>query len=159
MGWNNRVFPNVGMPHVLAELQGKPVVGCKAMPVREGNTIKRDSLTGDPVTDEQCDVLVVEEGTGTQTEEEYDTTVRNLVAFLAYSADPSSSSVTASVFMFFSTWRCCSSSLTWSSVSTGKTCTDPVVLRNLARALRGACSFLGYTTPLLAAAGKVGRPM
>ena len=88
LGWNNRVFPNVGMPHVLAELQGKPVVGCKAMPVREGRTIKRDSLTGDPVTDEQCDVLVVEQGTGTQTEEEYDTTVRNLVAFLAYSADP-----------------------------------------------------------------------
>lgn len=88
LGWNNRVFPNVGMPHVLAELQGTPQIGCKAMPVREGDSIKRDTLTGDPVQDEQCDVLVVEEGTGTMTEEEYDETVRNLVAFLAYSADP-----------------------------------------------------------------------
>lgn len=88
LGWNNRVFPNVGMPHVLAELQGNTQIGCKAMPVREGKSIKRDPLTGDPVQDEQCDVLVVEEDTGTMTEEEYDETVRNLVAFLAYSADP-----------------------------------------------------------------------
>lgn len=87
-GANNRVFPNVGMPNVLAELQGRQVIGCKAMPVMEGNTVVRDTLTGETVKDEQCDVLTIVEGTGTQTEEEFDTTVRNLVNFLAYSADP-----------------------------------------------------------------------
>ncbi|HDZ56591.1 MAG TPA: cytochrome c1 [Pseudomonas xinjiangensis] len=87
-GWNNKVFPNVGMPHVLDELQGRQVIGCKAMPVMEEGEVKRDTLTGETVKDEQCNVLTVVEGTGTQTEEEFDTTVRNLVAFLAYSADP-----------------------------------------------------------------------
>lgn len=33
-------------------------------------------------------MLTVLPDTGTQTEAEFDTTVRNLVAFLAYSADP-----------------------------------------------------------------------
>ena len=87
-GWNNTVFENVGMPHVLAELQGKPVKGCAPMPVQENGKVVRDPLSGDPMLAEQCDVLTVVEGTGTQTAEEYDTTVRNLVAFLSYSADP-----------------------------------------------------------------------
>lgn len=87
-GWNNTVFENVGMPHVLAELQGKPVKGCAPMPVEENGKVVRDTLTGEPMLSEQCDVLVVEEGTGTQTAEEYETTVRNLVGFLSYSADP-----------------------------------------------------------------------
>jgi ubiquinol-cytochrome c reductase cytochrome c1 subunit len=87
-GWNNTVFENVGMPHVLAELQGKQVKGCAPAPVREKGKVVRDTLTGEPMLEEQCDVLYVEEGTGSQSAEEYDTTVRNLVAFLAYSADP-----------------------------------------------------------------------
>lgn len=88
MGANNKVFPNVGMPNVLAELQGRQVIGCKAMPVMDNGREMRDTLTGDTVQEEQCDVLTVVPGTGTQTEEEFDETVRNLVAFLAYSADP-----------------------------------------------------------------------
>src|SRR5690554_3552420 len=88
LGWNNTVFENVGMPNVLAELQGRQVKGCKPMPVRENGKIVRDTLTGEAMLEEQCDVLTVVEGTGTQTEEEFDTTVRNLVAFLSYSADP-----------------------------------------------------------------------
>ncbi|RHW22888.1 cytochrome c1 [Pseudomonas jilinensis] len=87
-GANNMLFPNVGMPNVLMELQGRQVIGCKAMPVMDGNTPKRDPLTGETIKDEQCDVLTVLPDTGTQTEAEFDTTVRNLVAFLAYSADP-----------------------------------------------------------------------
>lgn len=89
LGWNNTVFANVGMPNVLAELQGRQVKGCKPMPVHDdGGSIVRDNLTGEPMLEEQCDVLTVVEETGTQTEEEFDTTVRNLVAFLSYSADP-----------------------------------------------------------------------
>lgn len=88
LGANNKVFPNVGMPNVLAELQGRQEIGCKAMPVMENGKPKRDTLTGETVQEEQCDVLTVVPGTGTQTEEEFKETVRNLVAFLAYSADP-----------------------------------------------------------------------
>lgn len=88
LGANNKVFPNVGMPNVLAELQGRQVIGCKAMPVLEDGKAMRDTLTGETVQEEQCDVLTVVPETGTQTEEEFDKTVRNLVAFLAYSADP-----------------------------------------------------------------------
>jgi ubiquinol-cytochrome c reductase cytochrome c1 subunit len=33
-------------------------------------------------------VLTVVDGTGVQSEEEFDTTIRNLTAFLAYSGDP-----------------------------------------------------------------------
>lgn len=87
-GWNNTVFENVGMPHVLAELQGRQVKGCAPAPVRKDGKVVRDSLTGEAMLEEQCDVLYVEEGTGTQSAEEYDTTVRNLVTFLSYSADP-----------------------------------------------------------------------
>jgi ubiquinol-cytochrome c reductase cytochrome c1 subunit len=88
LGTNNKVFANVGMPNVLAELQGRQVIGCKAMPVKEDGKIQKDPLTGDTMMDEQCDVLTVVEGTGVQSEEEFDTTVRNLTAFLAYSGDP-----------------------------------------------------------------------
>ncbi|SDU22621.1 cytochrome c1 [Halopseudomonas salegens] len=88
LGANNAVFANVGMPNVLMELQGRQLKGCAQAPVREGGSVQRDPLTGEVVMEEQCDVLYVEEGTGTQTAEEFDTTVRNLAAFLAYSADP-----------------------------------------------------------------------
>lgn len=88
LGANNVVFENVGMPNVLMELQGRQLKGCAQVPVREGGNTKRDPLTGEVVMEESCDVLYVEEGTGTQSAEEFDTTVRNLAAFLAYSADP-----------------------------------------------------------------------
>lgn len=88
LGWNNTVFDNVGMPNVLAELQGRQIKGCKPMPVLQNGKAVRDSLTGEHMLEEQCDVLTVVENTGVQTEQEFDTTVRNLVNFLAYSADP-----------------------------------------------------------------------
>ncbi|MEH6686129.1 MAG: cytochrome c1 [Halopseudomonas sabulinigri] len=89
LGVNNKVFANVGMPNVMAELQGRQVVGCKAMPVKDHDgKVQRDTLTGDIMKEEQCDVLTIVPDTGTQSEEEFDTTVRNLVTFLAYSADP-----------------------------------------------------------------------
>ena len=34
-GVNNKVFPNVGMPNVLAPLQGRQVVGCKQVQIVE----------------------------------------------------------------------------------------------------------------------------
>ncbi len=74
-GVNNLVFPNVGMPHVLWELQGwqKPVYKT--------------------VTDEEGQEHQMVEGVelvkaGSQSPAEYDQTVRDLVNFLAYMAEP-----------------------------------------------------------------------
>ncbi|MBB3104656.1 cytochrome c1 [Azomonas macrocytogenes] len=71
-GVNNTVFPNVGMPHVLAPLQGRQVLTCAPA----GN-------------DGACERLAVIPGTGRLSQSDYDEMVRNLVTFLAYSADPS----------------------------------------------------------------------
>ncbi|MCL1045656.1 cytochrome C [Shewanella sp. 10N.286.51.B7] len=60
-GVNNTVFPLVGMPHVLEDLQGIPV--------------------------KQEDGTVVTTG-GSMNAEEYDQAVRDITGFLAYSADP-----------------------------------------------------------------------
>ncbi|MBD3876527.1 MULTISPECIES: cytochrome c1 [Stutzerimonas stutzeri subgroup] len=87
-GVNNTVFPNVGMPHVLAPLQGRRVVGCKQVQVVEDGRKQFDPLTGTPITEEACDQMVVEPGTGTLSEAEYDEKIKNLVTFLAYSANP-----------------------------------------------------------------------
>jgi ubiquinol-cytochrome c reductase cytochrome c1 subunit len=73
-GWNNEVFPNVGMPHVLHDLQGsmtKAVVGEK-----ESHGKK------EPVTK-----LVIERK-GTMTTQEYDMYVRDLVNYLTFMGEP-----------------------------------------------------------------------
>ncbi len=89
LGANNKLFPNVGMPNVLADLQGRQVIGCKQVPLRDdSHKVVYDPLTAKPVTKESCEELTIVPNTGKQTTEEFDTTVRNLVTFLAYSADP-----------------------------------------------------------------------
>ena len=86
-GVNNRVFPNVGMPNVLVGLQGKQVVGCKQIQVVEGGKKQYDPLTGTPLTHEACDQLKIDTP-GALTGEQFDEKVKNLVTFLAYSANP-----------------------------------------------------------------------
>jgi len=88
LGANNLVFPNVGMPNVLSDLQGRQVMGCKQVQVVENGKKVFGPLTGTPVTEEACDQLTIVPGTGKQTEAEFDETVKNLVTFLAYSANP-----------------------------------------------------------------------
>ena len=88
LGANNLVFPNVGMPNVMSDLQGRQVMGCKQVQVVENGKKLFDPLTGTPVTEEACDQLTIVPGTGKQTEAEFDETVKNLVTFLAYSANP-----------------------------------------------------------------------
>ncbi len=87
-GVNNKVFPNVGMPNVLAKLQGRQVVGCKQVQLVEDGKKQFDPLTGTPITHEACDQLTVLPNTGSQTEAQFDETIKNLVTFLAYSANP-----------------------------------------------------------------------
>ncbi|HYC34910.1 MAG TPA: cytochrome c1 [Usitatibacter sp.] len=75
-GWNNTVFPNVAMPHVLWEYQGP-----QALQVTE----RMDQNTGDVKRSEK----LVMERPGTMTALEYDRYVADLVNYLAFMAEPS----------------------------------------------------------------------
>lgn len=88
LGANNKVFPNVGMPNVLVGLQGRQYIGCKQVQVVEGGKKQFDPLTGTPITHEACDQLTIEPKTGALSAEAFDEKVKNLVTFLAYSANP-----------------------------------------------------------------------
>ncbi len=86
LGVNNRVFPNVAMPHVFSGQQGLLECGPGPALDHKGNA-QRDSL-GNPVIDEHCGNLV--EGTlkGTMNTEEFDKATYDLVNFLAYVGEP-----------------------------------------------------------------------
>jgi cytochrome c1 len=89
-GVNNKVFPNVGMPNVLQDLQGVQRSDCLQMPkVASNGGEQRDPLTGAAVTEEQCGQLVLEEGSGAFTAEEFDQAVYDIVNFLYYTGEPS----------------------------------------------------------------------
>ena len=74
-GWNNTVFPNVAMPHVLYEEQGE-----QALQVTE----KTNDITGDRVESRK---LVIEKP-GTMTPVEYDRYVGDLVNYLVFMSEP-----------------------------------------------------------------------
>ncbi len=78
-GVNNKVFPDVGMPHVLLELQGIQIDGCAGTDPSE-----RDPLTAGKM----CGLTVDPERQGSMTPNEYDQMVYDLVNFLSYSAEP-----------------------------------------------------------------------
>lgn len=80
-GVNNAVFKDVGMPHVLADLQG--MQGKGKAPV----TVGYDTLTGQAITEEHDDTLYLKEE-GTLSPAEYDKLVFDLVNFLVYVAEP-----------------------------------------------------------------------
>jgi ubiquinol-cytochrome c reductase cytochrome b subunit len=85
-GVNNRVFKDVGMPHVLLELQGMPECAMGAVKAANGG-VKRDPLTGENILEEPCGQLTVAEA-GILSPDEFDTAIYDLVNFLAYTADP-----------------------------------------------------------------------
>jgi cytochrome c1 len=90
LGVNNKVFENVGMPNVLLELQGVQKLGCVQVPkVAENGGEMRDPLTRQPITEEKCGELVVEDGTGQMTADEFNRAVYDLTNFLYYVGDPS----------------------------------------------------------------------
>lgn len=80
-GWNNTVFPNVGMPHVLYQLQGEQVLKVEELLQPRGSGKKEDALKV------EVQKLVVEKP-GTMTAREYDRLVADLVNFLVYVAEP-----------------------------------------------------------------------
>jgi ubiquinol-cytochrome c reductase cytochrome c1 subunit len=74
-GVNNKVFPEVAMPHVLQELQGTPRETHEEMLV-DGEMVERY-------------VGIKSDGTGELSSEEYDKTVLDLVNYLVYVGEPS----------------------------------------------------------------------
>ena len=89
LGVNNKVYENVGMPHVLVDLQGTPQSVCRQVPfVADNGGIRQDPLTGERLTQEQCGFLEVEAGTGVLNPEEFNEAMLDLTNFLAYMTDP-----------------------------------------------------------------------
>ena len=78
-GWNNTVFPNVGMPHVFWEYQGDQVLQV---------TSKVDPATGDK---KETRKLVLDRP-GKLSPVQYDQYVGDLVNFLAYMGEPAQTS-------------------------------------------------------------------
>jgi len=80
-GWNNIVFPNAAMPHVLWTLQGE----------RGLEIVRQADKSGDETLEYKWSQL----SRGEQSALEYDLTVRDLVNFLVYMGEPAASSRTA----------------------------------------------------------------
>ena len=74
-GWNNVVFENVGMPHVLWDLQGEQVAHFVEKDDGHGNKAKHL---------EKLEVVKP----GKMNKEEYDNAVADLVSFLVYIGEP-----------------------------------------------------------------------
>ncbi|MGN6388043.1 MAG: cytochrome c1 [Burkholderiaceae bacterium] len=101
-GWNNLVFPNVGMPHVLWQLQGINAAKFAEVkdPEEEGKT-------------EHKFVGFQQLTPGKMTPLEYDTAVADLVSYLSWMSEPSQNrrrdiGVIVLIFLFFFTvlaWR------------------------------------------------------
>ena len=85
-GVNNKVFKDVGMPHVLLELQGMPECAMGAVTAGNGG-VKRDPLTGEDILEDPCGQFRIAEA-GQLSPEEYDSAIYDLVNFLAYTAEP-----------------------------------------------------------------------
>ncbi len=88
-GVNNVVFPSVGMPNVMAEVQGVQRKACGQVPKMDasGDPVI-DTLTGQAMTTQKCDILVVDAGTGTMDQAEFDQAAYDLTNFLAYMSKP-----------------------------------------------------------------------
>jgi ubiquinol-cytochrome c reductase cytochrome c1 subunit len=73
-GWNNLAFANVGMPHVLSELQGEQRLKLEEAVDAHGNKVESHRL--------------VLERTGKMTPAEYDAAVADLVNYLVFMGEP-----------------------------------------------------------------------
>lgn len=99
-GVNNKVFANVGMPHVLLELQGMQECASGEKLDSHGDVIRND--LGESVMT-SCGALEVGDVEGSMTEEEFKGAVYDLTNFLAYVSEPvamSRSRIGIFVFMF-----------------------------------------------------------
>lgn len=81
-GWNNTVFERVGMPHVLWQLQGERVLKHEVQKDASGKERKDDH--GRVIRTARMETVTP----GTLNAVEYDTVVRDLVAFMVWMAEP-----------------------------------------------------------------------
>ncbi len=84
-GVNNKVFANVGMPHVLMELQG--LAECTTGPKLDSHGHPERNELGEEKLS-ACGSLKVGDIKGSLTAEEYDQAVYDLVNFMSYMAEP-----------------------------------------------------------------------
>lgn len=80
-GWNNTLFPNVGMPHALHALQGQQALTTEVQLLPRGGGKKEEALKV------EVQKLVIEKP-GSLDAAEYDRLVADLVNFLVYMAEP-----------------------------------------------------------------------
>jgi ubiquinol-cytochrome c reductase cytochrome b subunit len=85
-GVNNRVFPNVGMPHVLIGPQGLLECGAGPKLNHHGGVLRND--VGQVEMDEHCGALKEGKIKGSMSSAEFDQAVYDLVNFLEYVAEP-----------------------------------------------------------------------
>lgn len=85
-GVNNRVFPNVGMPHVLIGPQGLLECGPGPKLNHHGHAVR--NTIGELEVDEHCGGLVEGSIKGTMKKEEFDQAAYDLVNFMTYLAEP-----------------------------------------------------------------------
>ena len=78
-GWNNTVFQNVGMPHILYALQGEQVLKTEVVAIPHGSKGE--------VEKHEVQKLVLQKP-GAMKPAEYDRLVADLVNFLAYMGEP-----------------------------------------------------------------------
>lgn len=85
-GWNNVVFPNVAMPHVLYEWQGdqRPVYETAKETVR----IEQNGKTVEEIVETRTFVRFELDRPGAHTPEGYDKAMRDLTNFLVYLGEP-----------------------------------------------------------------------
>ncbi|HYA19418.1 MAG TPA: cytochrome c1 [Burkholderiales bacterium] len=87
-GWNNTVFPRVGMPNVLHELQGTQVLKTEVETDAQGHKHEVQKL--------------VLESPGTLTPVEYDMMVADLVNYLVFMAEPEKTfRITLGIYVLF----------------------------------------------------------
>ncbi|TPE52336.1 cytochrome c1 [Maribrevibacterium harenarium] len=88
-GVNNTVFPNVGMPNVLEHLQGVRHKTCAPAPAVDAHGKPLfDTLTGDVLMEQKCDVIA-QKSPGQLSEEEFDRVAYDVTNFLVYMGEPS----------------------------------------------------------------------
>ena len=95
-GWNNLAFPNVAMPHVLWTLSGSAVLDEREFKTEEAAQAAKLQTRGFSVIEESCEGAQTRyvlrttklESPGALTPVQYDATVRDLVNFLVWMAEP-----------------------------------------------------------------------
>ena len=96
-GVNNRVYPNIAMPHALMDLQGVPDLDCrgyKPIDILDGEEAVVALLArgegGEAVEErpKNCSFVAVREGTGVMSEAEFDQAAYDIANFLHYVGDP-----------------------------------------------------------------------